>query len=161
MKLIWTRSNSLLSKIIRAITDDDCSHFCIVLYDGRPGEIMFHSNLLGTHPMFLKTFLESKEIVHSVTIPCSIENEDSIWDEIVSNYDGKSYDYLGAIYLGYRKFLYRCFKIPMPNKNVASSPDRFFCDEVSKVLKDLNIPIASDLDTPHDYYMKIKDWESK
>ena len=74
---------------------------------------MFESNLLGTHPAFLTTSLKTHTIVHEISLDLSVEDEDKIWDAVVELYDGKPYDFCGALYLGWRKLLYR---FPKPGK---------------------------------------------
>jgi len=156
MRLIWTKSSTLLSKTIRFITKEDCSHFSFVFAkDG----IMFESNLLGTHPSFYQEMLKTHTIVHEMTIDCSQEEEDAVWDNVIKNYAGKNYDFCGAIYLGLRKFLYTRFNISMPLENKWAKSDAFFCDEIYDALKPIkSLPIIEagrGLDSPHDIFMKI------
>lgn len=159
MKLIWTKSSLPASKCIRCVTGEDCSHFAIVFESSAKG-LMFHSNFLGVHPQFFQTALKSMEIVHEISIPTSLEIEDVIWDRAVNFYDGKDYDYLGALYLGYRKILARLFKIKMPEKNPLASADKYFCDELYEIFHDLEgfpkIEASSGLITPHELYEKLK-----
>lgn len=156
MKLVWTKSDKVLSKFIRFLTGDDCSHFAIVLYDGLRGEIMFESNLLGTHPVFYKNSLKSHTVVHEQKVLCSQIIEDAVWDNIVDNYDGRGYDYLGALYLGMRKFLNRTIGLKMPEKNAWANPDKYYCDELFEALKGVpgipEVPVANAMKTPHDVW---------
>lgn len=157
--LLWTRSNSLLSKIIRSTTRQDCSHFSFVFEGpGRSG-LMFESNLLGTHPCFLKTSLKMHTIVHQKNMPTDLETEDKIWDIIVEKYDDRSYDFLGAIYLGLYKLANRWFNVPMPLVNRWSQPGQYYCDELYQVLTSLpgfpQLEIKGGMQTPHDLWVKL------
>lgn len=159
MKLIWTKSNSILSVLIRAITGEDCSHFAFVLYDNKPGEIMFESNLLGTHPAFYRTSLKTHQIVHEIIVPSSQETEDRVWDKLVEIYDGHPYDFLGALYLGLRTLLKRFLGMTMPIKNSWSRQDSFYCDEIYDALREVpGLPllnVSGGMDTPHGVYIKL------
>lgn len=158
MKLIWTKSNKILSVFIRHICNEDCSHFSFVFESAAKG-LMFESNLLGTHPAFYQTSIKNKTIVHEINIPLSIEEEDALWDIIVQKYDNKPYDFLGAIYLGWHKFLNKIFGIKIPEKNKWSQPDQYFCNEVYDVLNNLanfkKIDVKTGMHSPHDVWLEL------
>lgn len=160
MKLVWTKGNSILSKAIRLITGDDCSHFAVVLYDGKPGEIMFESNLLGTHPAFFRTSLRSHQIVHEFDLVLEQPDEDAVWDKIVEIYDGRKYDFFGALYLGIRKAMNRIFGTKLPESNAWARQDRYFCSEVFEALRGIKgipeTPKSNSMHTPHDYWEYFK-----
>ena len=161
MKLVWTKSSSPLSVLIRAITGDECSHFAFVFETAAKG-LMFESNLLGTHPAFYLSSLKTHTVVHSLDVPMSIEVEDKVWDLIVQKYDGKKYDYLGALYLGWRKILLRWFKLAMPAKNAWSRSDSFYCDDLYDILNIAPgfpvLDVTGAMKTPHDVWQELKDW---
>lgn len=163
MRLLWTKSTTPLSWIIRSVTGEDCSHFSIVLYDGKPGQIVFESNLLGTHPAFLSTALKNHTIVHEYEEVLSQEIEDSVMDLVQKVYDGKDYDFGGAFYLGWRKLLYRIVKAPIPMRNKWASKDKYFCDEIYSIFKhfpQIKLPDlgeANAMRTPHDVWLKINE----
>lgn len=161
MTLLWTKSGSTLSKLIRLLTGDDCSHFAIVLYDNKPGEIMFESNLLGTHPAFLKTSLKTHEIVHKMTIEVPQDMEDQVWDRIVKSFDGKPYDYAGALYLGIHKLMHRLFGRAIPTSNKWANCNAFFCDEIYTAFVDVpglpDIGVSNGMRTPHDVYQLLQE----
>ena len=123
---------------------------------------MFESNLLGTHPAFYQTSLKSHTVVHFLDIPLSIELEDKVWEIIIEKYDGKGYDFLGALYLGWRKILLRWFKSPLPKKNAWSKSGSFYCDDLYDILNILpDFPVLSvtgGMKTPHDIWVDLKDW---
>jgi len=160
MTLLWTKSNSPLSWIIRTVTGQCCSHFSFVFQNPNRKGLMFESNLMGTHPAFLQTALKSHTVLHSIEVPLDAEDEDMIWDLVVDKYDGKPYDLMGALYLGLRILLCRIFKVPMPQQNKWASAGAFFCDEVYDVFNNIpefkKIDVASGMDTPHDVFEKLK-----
>ena len=159
MKLVWTKSKSPLSWLIRLITGEDCSHFAFVFESASKG-LMFESNLFGAHPAFFQTSLKSHTIVHELNIPLSVEDEDKIWDRVIQQYDGKSYDFLGAFYLGYRILLKRIFKIALPLKNAWGKEDEYFCDELYAILEGSpGFPVTSvsgGMQTPHNVWTQVE-----
>lgn len=160
MKLIWTKTNTPFSAMIRFLTGDDCSHFAFV-FESRSSGLMFESNLLGTHPKFYQTALKHCTVVHEMNVPLSIEEEDEVWDTIVEKYDNKPYDYLGAFYLGIRRFLTRVFGFKKMSVNVLAKRGSFFCNELYEVLCHIPefpvIDVSSGLMTPHDLLIAIEE----
>jgi len=161
MKLIWTKSNLVLSNIIRWGLETDCSHFALV-FNSPAGGLMFESNLMGTHPKFFRNAQKSFEIVHLIELNLPIEIEDRIWDRIVDKYDSRDYDYPGFFYFAWRGLLKKVFKIPFPKKNKWAKDNAFLCDEVYKclieenIVPDLNIDLA--ITPPHEIYEKLSEY---
>jgi hypothetical protein len=161
MKLIWTKSHLPLSVVIRAITGDDCSHFAFV-FESQSNGLVFQSNLLGTGTEFFSKLAKSWgfQVVHETDLTMDVAEEDRAWDIIVNEYSDVGYNFKGALYLGWRKLLFRIFKRPIPKANRWAQPGTMFCDQVYKVLNMLNdpripkIPVMRGMDTPHD--MRIK-----
>lgn len=124
---------------------------------------MFESNLLGTHPAFFINSLKTHTIVHEKLVPVTLTEEEAVWNRTVEKYDGKPYDFLGAIYLGYYKFLHRLFKSALPKQNKWANPNAYFCDEIYEIFHDIGsfpeIGISSGMESPHDVWLKLKDWE--
>jgi hypothetical protein len=153
-----------LSVLIRAITGEDCSHFSFVFESAAKG-LMFESNLFGTHPTFYATALKTHVVMHSIEVPLSITEEDAIWDLVIQKYDGRSYNFLGALYLGGWKLLQRIFGVRPPVYNKWSLPDTYFCNELYSILNAIpefpQTGVASGMETPHDLWLKIKDWSPK
>lgn len=160
MKLIWTKSNLPYSILIRKLTGQDCSHFAIV-FESPAGGLMFESNLLGTHPKFFSNAKKHFEVVHQLDLDLSTEIEDKVWDEVVDKFDGKPYDFGGALYLGIRILLERVFKIKRPTVNRWASSEKFYCDEIYDCLKAISdLPPLDEnggMDTPFEVYLKISE----
>lgn len=158
MRLIWTKSDLILSKFIRWGLNTDCSHFAIV-FDSPAGGLMFESNLLGTHPKFYRSALKHMEVVHEIELDIPLDVEDKIWDSVIDKYDDKSYDYGAFFYFCWRALLKKLFKIPFPSKNKWAKNDSYLCDELYQVMenyvKDLKIDLA--ITPPHDLYELLKD----
>lgn len=163
MKLVWLKSTEPLSVVIRFITGQDCSHFAFVFESAAQG-LMFESDLLGTHPEFYTTEMKNHTLIHSMDLPLTVEQEDTVWDLVVQQYDGHAYNYLGALYLGWRYILKRLFKIPLPAQNRWATPGTYFCDQVYEVLNQIpgvpQVNVMNGMDTPHQVWVKLQTGES-
>lgn len=159
MRLRWTKTNTPLSRLIRFVTGQDCSHFELI-FDSVKGGLVFESNLVGVHPKFLATAEKTSTMVHELTLNLSPEIEDKIWERVVNQYDGRDYDYLGVIYLGWRLILKRYFRRPMPDVNPWAQSGRYFCNELYEVLSDVpglpKIPVEKGMKSPHDIWEALK-----
>lgn len=125
---------------------------------------MFESNLLGTHPKFFKTALKHMSVVHQIELDIPIEEENAIWDFVVDQVDGLSYNYLGFLYFCYRAFLKRAFRIPLPSSNPWSQEGTYLCPEVLRALAGpLHLQIEADLSmlSPEDHFHLTQLWISR
>lgn len=161
MKLVWTKSNLILSVLIRWGLNTDCSHFAIV-FESPDGGLMFESNLLGTHPKFFKTAQKHMTVVHEIDMPVSVEVEDHVWDIVVDDYDDRDYNFKAFFYFCWRAFLNKVFKIPFPAQTKWSNPNNELCIQIFKalidagVLPDLGLDLA--IASPHELYLKITEY---
>jgi len=149
ISLIWAKSSKPLSKLIRWSLNEDCSHFAIC-FDRR---IVFHSDLRGVHIEWLEDFAKAHDIVHCLFMPSlSLETEELIYQSSIS-ISGRMYDYLGLLYFGYRLFLLKMFKSPLPKVNKWGSAHLDMCIEVSTVLDPI-IPALPNISmtSPHQLF---------
>lgn len=155
VKLLWTKSNLPLSKVIRWISKEPCSHFAISFDD----KFVFHSNLAGVHPTFYSWFTHGIEIVHQLEFHESLEVEEKVWQEITSKFDKpRPYDFGGFIYFVLTGIAYRFFGRPMPKKNIWSDSDCYLCTELAMVLRPfLVVPDGLDITTPESLWLMLKD----
>jgi hypothetical protein len=155
MRLIWTKNYLPLSVAIRGITGEDCSHFAFV-FESQARSLVFQSNLLGTNVEFYSKLNKAFgfSLVHQVEIKLSDKEEDAVWDVIVNKYSDVGYNFLGAIYLGWRYLLKRIFRLPLTAKNKWTQPGTMFCDQVYQVLNQISssklpyINVMGGMDTP-------------
>ena len=159
MKLIWTRSKSPLSVLIRWALGTDCSHFAFV-FNSPSGGLMFEANLLGTHPRFFKNALKHMEVVHQIDVELPLAMEDKVWDTIVDELDGKGYDFKAFIYFSWRALLLKIFKRPLPDKNKWQDPSRPLCVAIVNAVQHIGIKLPDDFDpemrSPHDLLTMIE-----
>jgi len=158
MLLVWTKSRTPYSWLIRKITGEPCSHFAFVFTTSAKG-LMFESNLMGTHPRFFNNALKHMTIIHRIDLPLSQLAEDTLWDIVVRKYDGRPYDFGGALYIAWRTLLFRAFKKPIPTYNKWAKSGAYFCNEVYEALEEMGLPkIGSGfgMDTPEKVFKKLE-----
>lgn len=115
MKILFTRSGSLLSRLIRHVSGEPVSHCALDC-----GGWIIHSNLLGLHVELPQTFEKHSEIVYSVSVDFDQQKVMSIF----AQYDQDPYDFGALLYLGLR------FLLPfLPEKNLWQSNGMFLCTE--------------------------------
>lgn len=124
MRLIFTTSDRILSKLIRWTFQEDVSH-CGILFDKK---LVFHSSLFGVEIQGIYAFQKISRIVHYVDVPLSLEAEEGIYQRLLEHYEGQSYDYRAFGYFAWRAFLYRIFGRPFPERNAWQRPQDFLCD---------------------------------
>jgi hypothetical protein len=138
MRVLFTKSNSLLSRIIRGITNEPVSH-CAIECSGW----VMHSNLLGAHVELPQTFESHSEIVYTVEI-------DFDQAKLMATYakcDQHMYDFGGLAYLGLR------YLIPaLPKKNLWQTTGMFLCTEfVNEIVNNTEDSMI----TPYGLYLKL------
>ena len=146
---IFSKNNTLLSKLIRWIASEPVSHIAI----GLDNRLIFESNLYGTHPKWLSSFLKKNEIVFQIDFIFTLEKEEDIYLKI-PQYSDRRYDFGALFYMIYRGILYKLFKIPIPETNLFGKEDQFLCVELAKLID----PSLENLETitPYQLYLKLK-----
>lgn len=130
MKLLWVKGNLPLSHLIMWGLSEPVSHFAIALDD----KIVFHSDMLGLHIAWKKSFDKTHTTVFEHEIDLPLIEEEAIYRTILDQYDGASYDFGAFAYFAWRAFLKKCFKKEMPQKNPWGSKNHFLCDEIIQLL---------------------------
>lgn len=141
MKIIFTKSNYIASKIIRNVTKEDVSHVAI-----QNAGFVIHSNFTGCRIDVIQDFLQHSDIVHSVEIPYNRELLHSALQLVGSH---KSYDFGGMFYLWLRAYL------PfLPKKNLWQSSSMYLCTEF---LTEVLYGKQDSMITPYQLYLKLKE----
>lgn len=158
MMLIWTKASNPISLLIRSITREDCSHFAFV-FNTRAKGVMFESNFLGTHLKFFEASKKKFSIVKQIDLDLNLEVEEMVWSKLIEKYDGKRYDFGGAIFLGVSLLLNRWFGKKLPERNLWADPNAYFCNEVYEALDGVpglpTIPVSNGLETPYMVWTKV------
>lgn len=145
MKLLWTKSNNIGSRLIQWGTGGDCSHFA-VCFDDRPGGygLVFHSSMVGANLDFLGSFQGNHQIVHCLE-PSQELDEEKIYLALVSRFNHKPYDKLAYLYFALRVLGLKLFRIPLPSRNIWGNKDFLLCTEMGQALKDAGVPHMPDI----------------
>jgi len=168
MKLLWTKSNKIGSKLIRWGTNSESSHFC-VLFDDKPGGygIVFHSQFTGVNIKWFGEFQRSNTIVKCLSPKLKI-NEEALYQILVSNYYGKPYDNLAFLYWTLSVLAHKVFGTDFPTHNQWGDREAFLCTEIGQDLFQLaNLKVNKGKDfgmiTPDDLFTFFEEsdlWQS-
>ena len=139
---MFTASYSIMSRAIRHLTGEPCSHVALEC-DGW----VVHSNLLGVRVDSLKEFSSHSQIRYSVPIPMTTGT-------ILSNYlehRRAHYDFGALLYLGLRV-------IPvvghlLPKKNLWQSSGMYLCTEWATSVIDGK---TDSMITPYQLYLRLE-----
>lgn len=138
MKILFTRSDKIGSKLIRAVLQEDCSHTALQWDD-----LIIHSTFAGVHITPSAEFLAINQIMHSVDIPEDIHKLTTA----ITNGINRPYDVGAFIYLGLKKYL------PfLPKKNLWQSSGMYLCTEWVTFEQDGK---ENSMITPHQLYLKL------
>lgn len=124
MRILFTRSEKIVSKLIRRVTGEPVSHCAIQV-----GDWVIHSNFLGVHPERIDKFLKG-----GVTIWAAVELPNDYPKILLNTFEGwgKRYDFGAMFYL-----LARAIFPWLPKKNLWQCSDMFLCSEwVAHVVED-------------------------
>lgn len=146
MKFLWTKSNKPLSVLIRKVTGEPVSHVVIAT-----NGFVVHSNLKGVHVEDELVFRANCEVVFELSLPEDASNESKL-HTLLSQDEGKLYDFGALIFVGLAMFLRTMFKIPLPKSNLWQSTGMFMCTEwVSEFLDNKEDSMI----TPYGLYLKL------
>lgn len=122
MQILFTRSNSLLSRIIRGVTGEQVSHCAL-----QAGGFVVHCNLLGLHIEEARSFKQKSTVVYTIGI---VDDYTRLF-LLFATYRHSQYDFGALFYLGLR---YLC---PwLPKVNLWQTTGMFLCTEwISKYLR--------------------------
>lgn len=140
MQILFTRNNSILSRLIRFLTGEGVSH-CAV----RSGPLVIHSNLYGPHIESYEHFNKKSTVVYSVDVEFS---EERLY-QLLGRYESSTYDFAGLIYLGIR-----CMFPFLPKANLWQHTGMYLCTEWVQEI--LGTEIDSSI-TPYKLYRSLKE----
>src|SRR3989344_4080601 len=155
IKLVFTKSNAPLSKLIRWGLKEPVSHAAIVFDD----KIVFHSNLLGVDLISYQNFIKKVDVLFELKFNLSLEEEEEIYQNI-SIRDGNSYDFKAFSYFIKCGLQYRIYNKPLPIYNPWNSKEKFLCGELLEFLPDYLFPNSKKPDfsitSPYKLFLLLK-----
>jgi hypothetical protein len=156
MKIVFTASDKILSKVIRWGLDEPCSHVVLVF----DNEIAFHSNLSGAHVDWWNGMKNHLRVVDEIDLPMSLEEEESVYQGILKSAYGHSYDYLGFMFFVFRGLMYKFLKVPFPEDNKWKTSGADLCVEVLQYLPQrlgIVTPKNISIISPHKLCLNLKE----
>lgn len=147
MKILFTKSDKLLSKIIRDVLEEPISHVALQF-----GNFVVHSNLIGLHIEWAPNFIKHSEIVHTMAPIEDNLSELLKLDNLLSKYEFSFYDFGALLFMGVSFTLRKYLKVPLPKSNLWQSTGMFLCTEwVTKYLHDKE----NSMITPYQLYQNL------
>lgn len=147
MEVIFTRNNTPISKLIKAVTREDVSH-CGILIDG----YVFHSNFLGLQMEPLSKFKRHSRIIYRV----QVTPVPDMMEKLHSLYTCRNfvlYDFGAILFLATALSLRNYLRIPLPKSNLWASTGMYLCTElVTDIIYDREDAML----TPYKLYKKLK-----
>jgi hypothetical protein len=143
MKVLFTRSNNPLSRLICAITGEPLSHVALLPMP----ECVIHSTLTGVDFTTYARF----EAAHSYIVDVEIDAD--YYDILPTIMDASkaSYDYKALLFCGVMLLLRRWFPKWVPKQNLWQTTGMYMCTElVTDALGEIDSMI-----TPYQLYLKL------
>lgn len=137
MKILFTQSPLIASRLIRKITGEPVSH-CAIEIDGT----VIHSNFLGVHPQSAEGFRDHCTVWGEVPFPDDFKK---MFEQTCAGW-GRRYDFGALLYLALR------YLLPwLPKKNLWQTSGMYLCSEwVSSYFGEEDAMI-----TPYRLYLKL------
>ena len=156
MKLVFSKNSSVVSKLIRFITNEDVSHCGFIV---EPILTVIHANFLGTHAEFIKSFNKRSTIVYCLEVPMTSEDEIELYKSYLIKNCGRPYDFGGIVYFGVRIILNRLFSMPIPERNLWSDSSYDYCVEALCRLSPAltGIKGENEMLSPKGFYLKARE----
>ena len=134
IKFLYTKNSKIGSKLIRFASkyrgqkiDDVPSHFSILIYEW----LVIESTLgAGVKIGFIGDFLPKHDVLACFRPKNNQREYFQRTKSMTSRIYNKSYDFMGAIYLGFFQMLNTHFGVKMPERNKFDSANRYFCNEL-------------------------------
>jgi hypothetical protein len=115
MRVLFTRSGNIVSRMIRWVTKEPVSHCALQV-----GGYVVHSNFLGVHAQTVDSFEGACTVYASITYP---DNYPRIFDQLCAH-GGAWYDFGAMLYIAARAIC------PwLPKKNLWRCSGMFLCTE--------------------------------
>lgn len=131
MRIVFTKNNMPLSQMIRWLFDEPVSHAAF-LFDN--DKWVFESNLFGTQITWGDYWRKKQEIVYSLEYEMTYMQEEKVFQTIMNENLGKSWDLLGALWLGLCGLRKKLFGIEMPSRNPFNKKQKLMCHELIEKL---------------------------
>lgn len=143
MKVLFTYSDNIISRLIRKVTKEEISHTVIKI-----GDFVVHSNFLGLNIVPYVRFKEKNIILYSIDITDKTKEEYTI--NIVNTHFKTPYDFGALFFLGLRYLL----PFLVSKQNLWQNTSMFLCTEfVSKSIYGKELSIL----TPYKLYLILKE----
>lgn len=129
MRILGTRKDCCISKLICELTEEPISH--VALEFPAVGYII-HSNMMGVHRVDSNKFRRENRVIATATPYVETADEAGEIEEvskILEKWGKAKYDRGAFVFLGICLWLRRHFNIPLPKSNLWQTTGMFLCTE--------------------------------
>lgn len=148
MKILFTKSNNIVSKIIRYVLNEPVSHVVLQFENG----MIIHSDFLGVSIQWQKEYFSRKiknEALYSIEYNCEVSDEELI-KIIMDSVASKPYDFKAVSYFTLCSLLHKFTGIRI-TRNEWNNKNEYICTEmvellpgkIQSVLKNVDLSITS------------------
>ena len=159
MQIIFSKNKSPLSRAIRWVLNEPCSHVAFVFGD----TWLLQANLLGMNTHWFAQWLEKNDVVQELTYPMDKISEWLLLHQIADQYLDAKYDYSAFAYFAVRALAHKFFKIPMPTRCPWNNRQKYLCEEVVGIIPRQITKLPDGLDlaaiTPFGMYNLLKGYQ--
>jgi len=120
MKLLFTKSNGIGSRLIRWTLREDCSHLAICFDEWASGSgIVFESTSRGTSLSWFIEWRKHQTVIHALEFSpnLTLQEEEELYLDLLKTYSGIKYDWGTLTFWAWRGFLWRFFGVKLPKKD--------------------------------------------
>jgi len=149
MKLLFTASQLPLSKAIRTVTGEPCSH-CAIDF----GSVVAQSNLLGVGLEYGPFFVKSVEVIHTLERVTPDQAADNAhFASIMGTEQNSYYDVLALLFCALAMLASKYLKTPMPKKNLWRVSGTYLCTDLAQQFAGV---ADNTMITPEGLYQQLK-----
>lgn len=117
MLLLWTtKPKNPISKLIRWGLDEEMSHFAMCFFPQYGGVVVEQVIAGGFTVSWLPHYVKKNKVTHCLQ-PKTLSHEDEVklFIATMTRFSGTKYDFGSFVYFGWRAFLRKFFKKPLPD----------------------------------------------
>jgi hypothetical protein len=131
IRMVGTTSNLAFSRLIRWGLGTDTTHVALIIDEF---DMVYHSNIFGTHLELKRKFFKQNKITCQVELPIAPDMEYEFIKLFTNSINPWAYDWWGLSYFAWRGLLRKLFRIPLPKRNKWQLNNCLLCVEVGYMI---------------------------
>lgn len=128
MKLLFTKNNTIFSKLIRYGLKEPVSHVVLQFNNGT----IIHSDSFGVSIQWSNDYLKKNKVLFSIDYKVNVSDEEII-EHIMNNVASRSYDFAAVMYFTWSVLLYK-ISGKWKTHNEWNDKNNYMCTEMVQLL---------------------------